>query len=118
MYRRYVKQWNDIELDENRPLTEHTGEVFGARVVGAARRFILLGPNERQDKWILEVLFARGFSQYYPGLSCGLNTLRSPEDIRSIRLHWSEGGQDVFRRWLKAEAEANKGNGEWDEYRR
>lgn len=42
MYRRYVKQWNDIELNNDRCLSEHTHEICGAKVVGSGnRRFIL-----------------------------------------------------------------------------
>ena len=117
MYRRYVKQWNDIELDEDRSLSEHTHEVCGAKVVGGNRRFILHVQNNNQDTWILEVHFARGFSEFYPGLSTGRNTMRSPADIRSIHLHWSQAGNEVFREWLKIEKETNEAKGEWTEYK-
>ncbi len=118
MYRRYVKQWNDIELDTSRCLSEHTHELCGAKVVGGAnRRFILHWENNNHDHWILEVFFSRGFSEFYPGLSCGRNTLRSANDIRSIRLHWSENGREEFNNWLKSEKSENQNNGEWDEYK-
>ncbi|MBT12504.1 MAG: hypothetical protein CMI02_10780 [Oceanospirillaceae bacterium] len=118
LYRRYVKQWNDIELDTNRSLDEHTHEICGAKVVaGGQRRFILSHQSGGQDEWILEVCFSRGFKPYYPGMSCGLNPLRSPDDIRSIRLHWNKAGDQAFRRWLESEQGQNKENGEWTEYR-
>ncbi len=118
MYRRYVKQWNDIELNGDRCLSEHTHEICGAKVIGSGnRRFILHWSGGNQAHWILEVLFARGFREYYPGLSCGRNTLRSTKDIRGIRLHWSENGREEFDRWLVAEKEANKEKGEWSEYK-
>jgi len=118
LYRRYVKQWNDIELDTDRCLSEHTHEVCGAKVVGSAnRRFILHWQRGNQDHWILEVFFARGFREYYPGLSCGRNTLRSTKDIRSIRLHWSENGREEFNRWLATEKAENQNKGEWSEYK-
>jgi len=37
VYRRYVKQWNDIEMDTDRRLSEHTHEVCGAKVVASAK---------------------------------------------------------------------------------
>lgn len=117
LYRRYVKQWNDIELDTNRPLDEHTHEICGAKVVGGQHRFILSYKNNGQSPWILEVCFSRGFKQHYPGMSCGLNSLRSTDDIRSIRLHWNEDGDQVFQQWLESEQRKNKDNGEWTEYK-
>lgn len=118
MYQRYVKQWNDIELDNDRCLSEHTHEICGAKVVGSGnRRFTLHWCGDNQVHWILEVLFARGFREYYPGLSCGRNALRSTKDIRVIRLHWSVGGREEFGRWLVAEKAANQSKGEWSEYK-
>lgn len=115
MYRRYVKQWNDIELNMDSCLSEHTHEVCGAKVVGSAnRRFILHWQGSNQIHWILEVFFARGFKEYYPGFSCGRNTLRTAEDIRSIRLHWSQNGREEFNRWQAAERAENQGKGEWE----
>jgi len=35
MFRRYTKQWNDIELNMDRDLSEHTHEIHGAHIVGA-----------------------------------------------------------------------------------
>lgn len=118
MYQRYVKQWNDIELNNDKCLSEHTHEICGAKVVGGGnRRFILHWYGGNQAHWILEVLFARGFREYYPGSSCGRNALRSTKDIRAIRLHWSEGGKEEFGRWHAAEQAANQDNGEWSEYK-
>ncbi|MFC7367263.1 hypothetical protein [Vreelandella zhaodongensis] len=117
LYRRYVKQWNDIELDTNRSLDEHTHEISGAKAVGGQRRFILSHQNNRQNQWMLEVCFSRGFKQYYPGMSCGLNPLRSTDDIRSIRLHWSEDGDREFQQWLESDQRQNQDNGEWTEYK-
>lgn len=118
MYRRYVKQWNDIELDRGRSLSEHTHQVFGAQAVGANRRFVLHARPDSDSHWILEMMFARGFSEFYPGASCGRNTMRSPADIRSIHLHWSEGARGAFDRWITDERTTNSKNGEWEEYRK
>jgi len=117
MYRRYVKQWNDIELDRSRCLSEHTHEICGAKIVGGNRKFILHWERNNHDHWILEVFFSRGFSEYYPGWSCGRNTLRNIKDIQSIRLHWSENGREKFDNWLNTEKSVNQNNGEWDEYK-
>jgi len=118
MYRRYVKQWNDIELNNDRCLSEHTHKICGANVVGSGnRRFILHWCGGNQIHWILEVFFARGFREHYPGLSGGRNTLRSTKDIREIRLHWSEGGREEFDSWLAIEQATNIDNGEWSEYK-
>lgn len=118
MYRRYVKQWNDIELNRDRSLSEHTHQVHDAKVVGGTRRcFNLHWHNESNDHWILEVNYARGFSEFYPGLSCGRNPFRSIKDVRSAHLHWSGSGRKEFDRWLASEKETNNKNGEWDEYR-
>ncbi|MBT8421068.1 MAG: hypothetical protein KJO08_09430 [Gammaproteobacteria bacterium] len=118
MYRRYVRQWNEIELNMDRSLSEHTHEVCGAKVVGGnAQKFILHMQNSDRDTWILEVNFARGFSEFYPGLSCARNTMRSPDDIRSIHLHWSQAGNEAFKEWLKVEKEINETKGEWTEYK-
>ena len=117
MHRRYAKQWNDIELDTSRSLSEHTHKVCGAQVVGGNRRFILHAHQENNEHWILEILFARGFSVWYPGWSFGKNSLRSTSDIKSIQLHWSQGGKEAFESWLKAERDTNQQNGEWNEYK-
>ncbi|MBM5572443.1 MULTISPECIES: hypothetical protein [Deefgea] len=119
MYRRYVKQWNDIELNNDISLSEHTHEICGAKIVGSAnRRFILHWQGNEQVHWILEVFFSRGFKQYYPGFSCALNTLRSTEDIRSIRLHWSLNGKEEFNSWLLKERAVNQDKEEWNEYKK
>ncbi len=118
MYRRYVKQWNDIELNKNWSLSEHIHEVCGAKIVGGPGRcFILHWHNDSNDHWILELCFARDFSEFYPGLSCGRNPFRSTNDIRTARLHWSGRGREEFERWLVSEKEVNQKNGEWEEYR-
>lgn len=118
MYRRYVKQWNDIELNVNCSLADHTHEVCDAKVVGGgSKKFILHASNNDQDQWILELMFARGFSQFYPGLSTGRNTMRTVSDIRSIHLHWSQAGDKAFENWLITERQTNIANGEWEEYR-
>ncbi len=67
LYRRYAKQWNDIELDKFRPLSEHTHEICDARVVGSQGMFVLHMNDDRETGWVLEVSFGRGFKQYYPG---------------------------------------------------
>lgn len=118
LHRRYVKQWNDVELGADRSLDEHTHEICGAKVVGGGqRRFILSHQGAGNNQWILEVCYSQGFKEYYPGMSCALNPLRSTEDIRSIRLHWNEDGDQAFQQWLEAERCENKNNGEWNEYR-
>lgn len=117
MYRRYVKQWNDIELDHSRSLSEHTHEVCGAKVVGANKKFILHAYEGDQNHWILEILFARGFSQFYPGWSTGKNTMRSTADMKGAYLHWSGAGREAFERWLVTERKTNQARGEWEEYK-
>ena len=117
MHRRYAKQWNDIELNVSRNLSEHTHEVCGAQVVGGNRRFILHAHQDNRAHWILEILYARGFSEWYPGWSFGKNALRSTNDIKSVHLHWSEGGREAFENWLKSEKITNQHNGEWTEYK-
>ncbi len=118
MYRRFVKQWNDIELDINRSLSEHTHKICDAQIVGGAnRRFILHWQDRDQDHWILEVFLARGFREYYPGLSCGRNPLRSHKDMRSLRLHWSGNGRKEFTQWIETERKENQSKGEWVEYK-
>ena len=107
MYRRYVTQWNEIELDMNRELSEHTFLICGAQVVGASGRFILTFNADRETGWILELCFRSGFHQYYPGLSTGLNALRTVSDIRRAALHWRGNGRDAFETWLKQERTEN-----------
>lgn len=118
LQRRYVKQWNDVELDADRSLDEHAHEICGAKVVGSGqRRFILSHQAGGQNQWILEVCYSRGFKEYYPGMSCARNPLRSTDDIRSIRLHWNEDGDQAFHQWLEKERHQNENNGEWNEYK-
>jgi hypothetical protein len=118
MYRRYVKQLNDIELDRRRSLSEHTHQVLGAQVVGANRRFVLHARPDTETHWILEIMFARGFREFYPGMSFGRNTMRSVSDMRSVHLHWSGAARQAFDRWLEEERTTNAEKGEWEEYRR
>lgn len=115
MHRRYVKQWNDIELDHSRSLSEHTHEVLGAQVVNGGRRFILHGYQE-PSHWILEILYARGFSEFHPDWSCGKNPFRTTEDMRHTVLHWSDDGRTTFEQWMEAEKLANHAKGEASEY--
>jgi len=116
MHRRYTKQWNDIELDRSRSLSEHTHEVLGAKVVGGNRRFILHAQEDNMNHWILEVFYSRGFSEFHPGWSCGKNPFRSIDDMRSIHLHWSDEGKVKFEEWVEAERLANQHMGEATEY--
>jgi len=117
MYRGYAKQWNEIELDEARNLSEQTHRVNGARVVGAHEKFVLHCDISREDGWILEMKFARGFRRYYPGWSCGLNALRKKADIQRAILHWRGDGRAAFDAWLVQERAENEARGEWTEYR-
>ena len=117
LYRRYVKQWNDIELDTSRSLSEHTHRVCGAHVVGSSGKFILSLDINRETGWILEVVFVRNFRQYHPGLSCGLNALRSIADIKRVVLHWRGVGKQAFETWLVQESKENDSLGEWSEYK-
>jgi hypothetical protein len=116
MHRRYAKQWNDIELDRSRCLSEHTHEILGAQVVGGSRRFILHAEEENKNHWILEIMYARGFSEFHPGWSFGKNPLRSIDDMRSLHLHWSDEGRSKFEEWIEAERVANEHKGEEVEY--
>jgi hypothetical protein len=116
MQRRYAKQWNDIELDRSRSLSEHTHEVCGAKVIGGDRRFTLHAQQDDKVNWILEVLFSRGFSEWYPGWSFGKNGFRSVGDIKGVHLHWSDGGKEAFSSWLTREKEVNQNNPEHTEY--
>jgi hypothetical protein len=117
MQRRYAKQWNDIELDRSRSLSEHTHEILGAQKVGGGgRKFILHAQEDNKNHWILEIFYARGFSEFHPGASCGMNPFRSTDDIRSVHLHWSDDGRSTFEKWLLDEGAANQHKGEAEEY--
>ena len=117
MYRRYVKQWNDIELNLDKDLSEHKHEICGAHIVaGRSRSFTLHWQDDNHVHWILEVFYARGFSDY-PGLSCGRNPFRTVNDIRSAHLHWKGNGRKEFDKWLAIEEKENENNGEWNEYK-
>ncbi|WP_140648584.1 hypothetical protein [Rhodanobacter glycinis] len=117
MYRRYVRQWNDIELDHTRELSEHTFRVCGPRVVGSSGGFVLIFDEDRETGWILDLSFSRGFHKFYPGFSTGLNTLRSKTDISRAVLHWRGSGREEFDAWLERERSENSGKGEWAEYK-
>jgi hypothetical protein len=117
LYRRYAKQWNDIELDKSRPLSEHAHEICGAKVVGTQNKFVLCKDEDRDIGWILEVSFRRGFKQYYPGFSAGLNALRNEDDVSRIVLHWRGEGRENFDAWLARERVENCNRGEWTEYK-
>lgn len=117
MYRRYAKQWNEIELDRTRSLSEHTHTVCGSRVVGAPGMFVLHCDVSRENGWILEMKFARGFHQYHPGWSTGLNALRSTADVARSVLHWRGAGKEAFDHWLDQERAENAPRGEWLEYK-
>lgn len=117
MHRRYVKQWNDIELDMSRSLSEHTHEVHGAQVVGGGNRRFILHADKSDSQWILEIIFSRGFSEFHPGWSCGKNPFRSLADIQGIHLHWGGEGQTSFHSWLKEELAVNQAKGEATEYK-
>jgi hypothetical protein len=88
MHGRYVRQWNDIELDSKRSLLEHTQQVHGAKVLTAGDRFVLHGRSGSWSHWILEILYSPGFREFYPW-TLERNTLRSLADVRSVHLHWS-----------------------------
>lgn len=117
MQRRYVKQWNDIELNLDRSLAEHTHEVHGATIVGGPGNKFILSFHNNTGLWILEINYARGFNEWHPGWSCGRNPFRNTDDIRSIHLHWAKAGREMFDEWLSGEKIANAQNGEWDEYK-
>lgn len=117
MYRRYVKEWNEIELDNSRQLAEHTHHVGAARVVGSSGRFILTSAIDRETGWILEIEFGRGFKQYFPGLSCGLNSPRSAKDLKRVTLHWRGAGEAAFGEWLKNRSDKNSDDSESFIYR-
>lgn len=102
MYGRYVKRWNEIELDASRNLFEHTHEVDGAKVLAADGRFVLHGRSRARSQWIVEIIFSRGFRVFYPG-NLGRNPMRGVADIRSVHLHWSGSGRDAFEQWMRTE---------------
>lgn len=108
MHGRYVRRWNNIERDPKRSLFEHTYRVHGAEVLRADGRFVLHGRSDRHASWVLEILFRRGFREFYPW-TLERNTMRTPADMRSVHLHWSGGGREAFERWLDEE-QAPPGN--------
>ena len=117
LYRRNAKQWNDIELDNARSLSEHTHRVWGAKAVGSSGQFILCFDTDPSNGWILELNFSRQFRQYYPGYSTGLNAPLSPKDIKDAVLHWRGNGQNAFNDWLIQEYKENEAKGEWAKYK-
>lgn len=117
MYRRFVKQWNDVELHPTRSSGESPQEICGAKMTSDPMRFILQGRTEAGSEWILEVWYARRFRSWYQGASCARNTMRTMNDIESLHLHFSPGGEQAFMSWLQYEQELNRAKGEWEEYR-
>lgn len=107
MYGRYVRRWNDIELDPKRSLFEHTHQVHGARVLAADGRFVLHGRPDRHSHWVLEILFRRGFREFYPW-TLERNAMRLPVDMRSVHLHWCGNGREAFARWMEKEQAPRK----------
>jgi hypothetical protein len=116
MYRRYVKQWNDVELDRSRSLQEHTQIVCGASVGFDHHRAVFHWQGQDDTHWILEILFAGRFSEFMSGWSHGRNPLRTLKDIKSLHLHWSKEGDSAFNNWLIQEKLENANKGEWTEY--
>ncbi|WP_440532721.1 hypothetical protein [Variovorax sp. YR566] len=102
MHGRYVRQWNAIELDPKRSLLEHTYQVLDAKILAADGSFVLHGRADYQSHWILEILFRRGFKEFYPW-TLERNAMRSTADMRSVHLHWSGSGREAFARWLEEE---------------
>ncbi|KQW64893.1 hypothetical protein [Variovorax sp. Root411] len=102
MYERYVRQWNDIELDHSRNLSEHTHQVHGAKVLAGDGRFVLHGRPNSRSHWILEIVFSGGFRVFHR-CDLGRNTLRSTADMQSIHLHWSGCGREGFEHWMGKE---------------
>lgn len=114
--RRFVKQWNDVELDRERDFLEQSQEISGATVLGVGNRFVVHMRNGRDSLWVLEALYVREFKPYYPGSSCGRNPFRSRDDIKIIYLHYAGSGEEGFSSWLAIESQ-NDGSAEWDEYK-
>lgn len=110
IYQRFVKQWNDVELDAARNFDESPQEIAGAKITSDPKRFIIHGRTEAESMWILEVWYARGFRSSRPGLSCARNTMRSITDIKSLHLHFSPGGPQAFEDWLQHENQTWIGN--------
>ena len=115
MQRRFVKQWNDVELDRERDFSEQSQVISGATVLSLADRFVVHMRNGREGLWVLEVRYVRGFKHYYPGLSCARNPFRSRDDMKSIYLHFAGSGEEEFSSWLAIESQ-NDGSAEWDAY--
>lgn len=108
MHGRYVKQWNDVELDPRGGLFKHTHEVHGAKVLAADGRFVLHGRGDSRSHWILEIVFSLGFREFH-AFSFQRNTMRSPADMRSVHLHWCGHGRELFERWMDKERAATQG---------
>ena len=116
MQRRFVKQWNDVELDRERDLSDQSQEISGATVLGVGDRFVVHMRNGRDSLWVLEAWYGRGFKPYYPGWSYGRNPFRFREDMKSIYLHFAGSGEEGFSSWLALESQ-NDGSAEWAEYK-
>jgi hypothetical protein len=69
VYRLYVRRWNEIELDRNRSLEEHLGEIDGAGFVNGGARMVILHAQRGDAHWILEMMLARGFDLFGEGFS-------------------------------------------------
>lgn len=101
LYQIYVIQWNEIESNLKRPLSDHKYELYSAKVIDDFNRFILYHHNNNHDHWILEIWFYKKINRYKAGLSCCLKPLDTVDDIRNLILHWSDGGYVNFKNWCK-----------------
>ena len=101
LYQLYVTQWNNIEGDLSRCLSEHTHQLGTAKVIEDFDRFILKDHNDNNDCWILEICFFKNFERYKAGLSCCLKPLSTIKNIRNVVLHWSDNGHLKFKNWCK-----------------
>lgn len=111
MHSRYVKTWNDVELDMARHLSEHLENFHGAVYYGGYLDGPVLGMTFSEGDrfgWRLEIKHTRSFRAYHPGWSFGKNPLRSLADMKSVRLHWAGDGDDRFLAWLDSEREAHQ----------
>ncbi|MBI2768963.1 MAG: hypothetical protein HYX47_05045 [Burkholderiales bacterium] len=107
IYRHYARLWNEIELDRDRSLEEHTHQIAGASAVNGGGRMFALHAQDGDTHWVLELLFARGFDLFGEGMSFAMTEPDSLSAFRSMRLHWNEGGQEAFSNWLKTAPKAS-----------
>ena len=101
LYQLYVAQWNDIEGDLSRCLSEHTHKLGSAKVLSRFDHFILMDHNNNNDYWVFEICLSKKFEPYKSGLSCCMRPLNSIKNIRNVVLHWSDNGHLGFRNWCK-----------------